>query len=354
MVDNELADVRRARAVEADAGEVRRVGRQDEVTVRSTVETDDDGGVDAQRQTDRREGNKGRGLGVDQLRNNEQGDSVSPRSGLDDAAQGAFQCIDVSLEEGVCHPRDTEDGEHGGHTGFEDRGRGDLLVVDLAEDEDDGAGDEHDHLDDQVHGQLLQLAVLAREGWAQNVEGAEDDDNGDSGEEDDNGVLGGSREDLTEQRVASRLDGLCELRILHLLLESLVLVEVLAAAQGPQGGEDNTAQRGRHGDHEDLRDGVRDTGNTGVLRDDGGERHRGDGHRRRGNTHLSRRRGDSHRALRANALLQGDVLDDREHGVDDVAGTAEHGEEPRGERGENGDALGVSAQDFLCELHHHF
>lgn len=56
----------------------------------------------------------------------------------------------------------------------------------------------------------------------------------------------------------------------------------------------------------------------------------------------------------ADALLQGDVLDDGKHRVDHVAGTAQNGQEPGGKRSQDGDALWMRTQEFLRELHHHF
>ena len=71
-----------ARAVEADAGKVRRVGWQNEIAIGCAVETNDNGGIDAELQANRSDGNQGGGLGVDQLGHDDQYHRVGPRGGL--------------------------------------------------------------------------------------------------------------------------------------------------------------------------------------------------------------------------------------------------------------------------------
>lgn len=63
------------------------------------------------------------------------------------------------------------------------------------------------------------------------------------------------------------------------------------------------------------------------------------------------RRG-GHGPLRANVLLNGDIGNDRQHGVDHVPGAAQDRQGPCGQRAQDGDLLGVAAQDLLGELHH--
>lgn len=198
MVDHELANAGGTCAVETDAGQVGRVSREDEVTVGCAVETDNDGWVDAQGQANRSDCNEGGSLGVNQLGNDEQHDCVCPWRGLHDAAQVSFEGIDVGLEECISHPGNTEDGEYCRHAGLEHRNGGDLLVVDVAENEDNCTGDKHDHLNDKVHREDLHLTILVREGRAQDIEAAEDDDDCDGGQEYNDGALGGGWEDLVE------------------------------------------------------------------------------------------------------------------------------------------------------------
>lgn len=272
--------------------------------------------------------------------------------GFHNTTKGALEGIDVDLEESIGHPCDAKHGEHSGHTGLEHGSVGDLARFGLAENEDEGTGDQHDHLDDQVHGQRLHT-LLTFEGRAQLFECTEDHDDADGDEEGPHGTEGLLREDLAEQRLRGGVHHLLELWILHALLERLVLVQVLAAAQRPQRGQKHTGEGSRNSDHQDLWDGVGLVDHASFLSQDRCQGDRSDRHRRGGDAHLRACRRHSHRTLGTNTLLDCDVLDDREHGVHDVAGAAEHGEEPGGQWRQDGDHLWLLAQQFLRVLHHH-
>ena len=175
----------------------------------------------------------------------------------------------MGFEEGICHPCHAKDREYCGHTGLKDwRGR-DLLRVSLAAKQDDCAGNKHDHLDNQVHRQRAQLAIIAWDEWAQEFERTERDHAGDSHEEDNHCSFCFRRKFFIHQRSGGLVNAFCKLRILHALLECRVLVQVLTAAQRPQRGKNDTGKRGGHSHHEDLRNGIGVIDSTGVFRDDG-------------------------------------------------------------------------------------
>ncbi|MNV38456.1 hypothetical protein D3C71_1300120 [compost metagenome] len=265
-------------------------------------------------------------------------------------SQGLFEQRHVGLEEGLTHPCNPEHGEDGDHARLEDGTVGDLAWLDLAAHQDDGTGDQHHHLDHQVHGERAGL-VLDGEHRTQPFVGTEQYHGGDGGEEDPGRPVGLFRELGVEQGFTTAVDEGALLRILDLGLELLVLVQVLAAAQAPQGRHHHTGQGGGDGDHQDVEQAVSLT-DAVTGRQDGDHGDHGDRHRRGADRHLGGDRRHRHRALGTYVLLQRDVSDDGEHGVDHVAGTAQEGEGPGGQGRQYGDVLRVTAQQALGHLHH--
>ncbi len=350
MVDDELADAGSAGAVEADAGEIARVGRQHEVAVARRQEGDEQFGFDPQRQPHGGDGGERRGLAVHQLGDEEEHQGVGPGLGLYHVGQGLLEQRHVGLEEGFAHPGDPEHGEDGDHARLEDGAVGDLPRLDLAAHQDDGAGDQHHHLDHQVHGEGACLLLDGEDG-AQRLIGPQQHHGSDGGEEDPGGPVGLFRELGVEQGFTTAVDEVPLRRVLDLGLELLVLVQILAAAQAPQGCHHDPRERGGDGDHQDVEQTV---GLTHAVsrRQDGDHGDHGHRDRRGADGHLGGNGRHCHGALRADVLLQRDVGDDGEHGVDHVAGAAQEGEGPGRERRQQGDVLGVAAQQTLGHLHH--
>ena len=172
-----------------------------------------------------------------------------------DAREAVFQALQVGVDDRLGHPGDPEDGEHGGGPRLEHGRGGDLAGLHLAGQQDQCPGGEHDHLDDQVHAQALHGAVVSRgELGTQYLQGAQDDDDGDGAQEDPGGAVGLGREHLADEGLGAGVDGGAELRVLQALLVLLVLIQVLAPAHRPQGGQKDPAQRRRDGDRQDLED----------------------------------------------------------------------------------------------------
>ncbi|MNZ84717.1 hypothetical protein D3C78_1034810 [compost metagenome] len=350
MVDDELADAGGAGAVETDTGQIARVGRQHEVAVARRQEGDQQFRLNAQCQPHGGDGGQGGGLAVHQLGDEEEHQGVGPGLGLYHVGQSLFEQRHVGLEEGLTHPGNPEHGEDGDHACLEDGAVGDVARLDLAAHQYDGAGDQHHHLDHQVHGERACL-VLDGKDRTQPFVGTEQDHGGDGGEEDPGRPVGLFRELGVEQGFTAAVDEGALLRILDLGLELLVLVQILATAQAPQGRHDHTGQGGGDGDHQDVEQAVSLTyAVTGRQNGDHGDH--GNGDRGGADRHLGGNGGHRHRALGTDVLLQRYVGDDGEHGVDHVAGTAQEGEGPGGEGGQNGDVLRVTAQQALGHLHH--
>ena len=349
VVQDVLADARRARAVKTDAREVRRVRRQEEVAVARRDERHDEHRVHADRERHRDDDGNRRGLRVHELRRQERDDGVCPRIRRNGRAERLLEERHVCAEIRVSHPGDAIDRDERDDAGFEDLAVADIFCLDFARQENQCADEQHDHLDDGRHGNGFRLRALFGDEMRQEVrEIAENGDDGDAAEEDEHRAVELLREVLALQRLRVTIDILLVFRVLDEFLEARVLVEVLAAAVAPERGADDAEARGRDGDGENLEDGVV----IARRRHEADDRDDCDRDRRRADAHLRRDGRNRHRALRTDALLDGDVVNDREHRVDDMARAAEDGQEPRRQRRENRDLLRIAAQERFRVLQH--
>ena len=108
-----------------------------------------------------------------------------------DSGEAVLQALQMGVDDRLGHPGNPEYGEHGSGSSLEHGGGGDLSGLHLAGQQDEGSGGEHDHLDDEVHAQVLHLPAVARgELGAQHVEGAQGDDDGYGPQEDPGGTVG--------------------------------------------------------------------------------------------------------------------------------------------------------------------
>ena len=153
----------------------------------------------------------------------------------------------MGLEEAVGHPGHTKDREDSYHAGLKDRTVGDGLLLDLAKHKDAGAGHEHDHLDNQVHGQGLELARHAK-GRPQLGKRAEDDHRGDGGKEKPHGPVGFLGKNLVEQGGPAAVDVGLLFGVGQLGLEFRILVQILAPMHAPKASAQHTNKGGRDGD----------------------------------------------------------------------------------------------------------
>jgi len=90
------------------------------------------------------------------------------------------------------------------------------------------------------------------------------------------------------------------------------------------------------------------------LGQEGNQRHHGHRHRAGQNAHLAGNRRCSHGALGANVVLDGNVVDDGQHGVDHVPRAAQNGQQAGGEWCQDGNIFGVAAQNLFSAQQQHF
>ncbi len=348
VVQQVLADVRCARAVEADACEVRRVGRQEEVAVARRDEGQDQHGINADVERHGHDDGDRRRLRVHELRREEGDDGIRPRIRLHGRAEEILENRHVRAKIRIRHPRDAVDGEQRDHARAEDLAVADFFRLHLAENEDGGGDQEHDHLDDLGHVDRLHLAELVGKMRQQVGIVAKDGDDEDSEEEDEHRMVIRARQFLPLQALRFAVDVLLVLRILDELLKRLVLFQILAAVIAPERRADDARQRrrDRHAEHLQHRDVVPRLRHKG---DDGNDR---DGNGRAAYSHLRRDGRNRHGALGADALLDRHVVDDGEHRVDDMPRAAEHRQKPRRDGCEDRDLLRVVAQELLRVLEH--
>ena len=344
MVDHEAADVGRAGTVKLNGGQVGRIGRQDVVAVAGRREGNHEARRRADGEGDRNDRRDGGGLGVHELRDEEQHDGVGPRRFTNPFGEDFLEVGQVGGEHRVGHPSHTVHGHDGDHAGVEDGGLGDGGSLRLAEGDHEGAGRQHEHLNGERHRE-----GLAAGGGTQRREHAEDGDHGHGTEEDvERSPLFGTELDADEGRRFA-VDVLALFRILDEFLEGFVLVEVLAAEER-EGGEGEDADDGRRDhDGEELREAEGLTADF-IAVQEGDHRDGGHGGRRADHAHLSGNGRSGERTFRTDAVLDGHVVDNREHRVDDVTRTAENRQEPADVGGEVADEARMTAEHLFRDL----
>ena len=155
VIDHELADVGRTGAVELQSSQVRRVGRQDVVTVAGGDHGDCDAGRNTDLDSDRQNDGHSSGLRVHELGHDQQHHGVEPGVGRDSARQSNLQFRQVSLEEGVRHPRHAVHGSDSDSASAEHGALANVSSAGAAEDHHQSAGSQHHHLNDERHGHSL-------------------------------------------------------------------------------------------------------------------------------------------------------------------------------------------------------
>ena len=177
---------------------------------------------------------------------------------------------------------------------------------------------------------------------------AEHGNDEDAEKENEHRMVIGSRQRLALQALRIAVDVITILRILDERLEFRIFIEILAAAVAPESRADH-ARQGRGNRHaEDLQNGHL----MSRLRHKGDDGDDGYRNRRATNAHLGGDGRHGHRTLGADALLDGDIVDNRKHRVDDMPRAAEHGQKPRRDRCKDRDLLRVVAQELLRVLEH--
>ena len=223
-------------------------------------------------------------------------------------------------EHRVGHPGHAVHGDDGNHTGVEHVGLVDLLSA--AEHDHQDTGQKHEHLDDEGHRQALLANHRAEFG-----NGTENGHDSHGAEEDPEAgplLLG---ELNTDQGGGFAVDILALFRISNQGLELFVLVEVLAAEHGEGANHEQTDDSGRDHDGEQLREAEGLAADQLAVKQSH-YRHSSHSSRRADHAHLSGDRGSSHRAFRTDVVLDGHVINNGQHRVNNVTRTAENRQEP--------------------------
>ena len=151
MIQNVLADSRRARTVETDTSKVGRICRQEEVAVTRADKRHDDNRIHADAQSHRENDCDSRRLRVDEFGREERDNCESPRIFGNRIAQKLFQERHVRAEAGICHPRDAVNRDERDDTGFKNLTVADIFRFDFADEQNRCGNEEHNHLDNRRH-----------------------------------------------------------------------------------------------------------------------------------------------------------------------------------------------------------
>ena len=348
VVQYEAADFCGAGTVEADAGKVRRIGRKEEVAVASRNEGQDHDRVHAYVQSDRHDDGNGCALGIDELGCQEQDERIRPWVFGDSSAEECLQDCHVVGKVCISHPCNAVNGYECDDACAEDLAVADFLGFGVADEEDDRRNEEHDHLDDGCHGNGFHLAFGISEVREQIREIAEDCDAEDADEENDGSVVVRRRKFLALQGFVFTVHIFLLFRIFDHFLEFFVVSEVLASFVAHESSCDDADQGCRNGYGKNLEQGV------GIAcscheSDDGND---SNGYRGCRDAHLGCDGRNGHRAFRTDIFLDGNIINDREHGVDDMACAAEDSQEPCGDRSQNRDMLRVISEEAFRILQH--
>ena len=252
MVQDVLADARRARAVKPDARKVGWIRRQEEVAVTRRHKRQNHHGIHPHVDRHRHHDRDCRALRIHELRREEGEHRICPRIGLHRGAEELLEERDMVHKVGIRHPRDAVDGDERDNARAEHLRIADILCLHFAGNEDHSAHEQHDHLNDHNHRDgLRRRSLLCRKFRQEFGEVAEHGNRDDAGEENIHRTVVFLRQLLVEQRLGVAVDILLVLRVADELLEALVVLKILAAAIAPQRRKKDTAERrrDRHGEY---------------------------------------------------------------------------------------------------------
>lgn len=348
VVQDKLPDPCRTGTVKTDARQIRRIGRQEEVTIAGWDERQHHDRIHAQIQRHRHDDRNRRALRIDQLRSEKENDCIRPRIRCDDRAQERFQDCHVVGEVSIRHPCYTVDRNQCDNARTEDLAVSDFLRLRLADEKNDRRDQEHDDLDDRRHRDRLHLALRISKVRQKIREIAQNRDQDDPHEENDGRMIIRGRQFLALQRFIFAKDIGLLFRILDHFLERGIILEILASLIADKSRADDTNQSRGDRHRKDLQQ-VEGMPCRRHEADDGND---SDRYRGRRNTHLGCDRRHRHRTFRADILLDRNIINDREHGIHDMARAAEDGQEPGRHRSQNRDVLRIVAQEFFRILQH--
>ncbi len=349
MVQQVLADHGGAAPVKVDGGDVGGVVGDEEVAVYAGKDAQQHGTGDAQLVCQRQHGDHDGALGVDEHGNQEEHEGDAPGVVGDKVGEHQFHLVHVVAEVGVGQPGDAVNGDDGHHAGLPDRASHGFLGLCLAEHDIAGGRGEHDNLDADVH--LREVDGFGQGVAAFNVDHlaeCEADNHQEGAQEHEDGSLGFAGNLLVQGGGGVAVHVLVHFRVGLAFEEFGIVVQVLAAFVGGEGGAHEADDAGGDGDHQHLRDA--DHVAVGVGDGDKGHHGRGDGGA--GDSHLGGDGSHAAGALRTDIFLEGDVADDGHDGVYHVSGADQDGEEEGDQGTQEGDVLRVLAEHLLRKLDH--
>lgn len=348
VVQDKLPDSCRTGTVKTDARQIRRIGRQEEVAIAGWDERQHHDRIHAQIQCHRHDDRNRRALRIDQLRSEEENDCIRPRIRRDDRAQERFQDCHVVGEVSIRHPRYTIDGNQCDNARTEDLAVSDFLRLRLADEENDRRDQEHDDLDDRRHRDRLHLALRISKVRQKIWEIAQNRDEDDPHEENDGRMIIRGRQFLALQRFIFAKDIGLLFRILDHFLERGVILEILASLIADKSRADDTDQSRGDRHRKDLQQ----VEGMPCRRHEAYDGNDSDRYRRCRDPHLGCDGRYRHRTFRADILLDRNIINNREHGIHDMARAAENGQKPGRHRSQNRDVLRIVAQEFFRILQH--
>ena len=223
-----------------------------------------------------------------------------------------------------------------------------VLSLDVAGQENHSCNEEHNHLNDNRHGDRFHNALGIREMRQQIGEITQAGNYDNPGKEDVHCTVISCRQFLVQQGFRITIHIVAVFRILDEFLEAFIIGQFLTTAVRPERTAEHAKARCRNGNSENLEHRVVEV-MSGEEANDGHNSYR---YRGSTDSHLGSHRSHSHRTLRTNVLLDCDIIDNREHGINHMTRTTEYRQEPSGKRSKNRNLLRIATQEFFCILQH--
>ena len=249
----------------------------------------------------------------------------------------------------ISSPRNTIHGHQCYHTSLEDIAVWYVLCLYLASNQDKCPNHHHNHLNNQNHrnrfGRRICIGCKMRQQWWHIAKTGDSQNTCKENIHCSISILGKL---LVCQCCSFAINIRFIFRITNKFLEPLIFLQVLATAITPNCRSQNTAEGGRNGNHQHIPDcTIIAWSNKKTYY--GNYRH---GNRWSRNTNLRRNRSYCHWSLRPDALLDGNVINNRHNRIHHMPRAAKHGQQPGSNRRIYCNALRIGAQKLLRILQH--
>ena len=250
----------------------------------------------------------------------------------------------MSCKHRVSHPGHTVHSTDCHATSIKHWGLTNASSASLTEDDDESTASQHEHLNDQRHGQ-----GLLTNDRTEFREHTEDSHSSHGCQEDPQGSPLFRAELHTNQGSGFTINVLTLVRISKQFLELRIFVQIFAAEDREQGDKEQANNSTRNHDREELDEAEGVTTNQ-VTVEQGDHGHCGHSSWRADDGHLGSNRGSSHRTFWTNAILNSHVIDNRQHRIHNVTSTAQHSQEPTKVWSEEANKTRMFTQEAFCNL----